>query len=148
MIDPLSALAAIKTGIAAGKQLHSMSKEIAGFFDSVDGAKKAHAKKKSSVFASANEEAMATWTAAQNAKTAEAELREFIVNNKGFSAYQDLLKLRREIAVRRKEEERIARKEAEERQEQMMMGLAVGFAVIAVIGGIVAALYYKGVIEL
>ena len=47
-----------------------------GFFDATDGAKKAHAKKKNGVFASANEEAMATWTQAQNAKTAEAELRD------------------------------------------------------------------------
>ena len=41
-MDPLTALAAIKTGVAAGKQLHNLSKEIAGFFDSTDGAKKAH----------------------------------------------------------------------------------------------------------
>ena len=33
-------------------------------------------------------EAMATWTQAQNAKTAEAEKREFIVNIKGFSAFR------------------------------------------------------------
>ena len=45
-MDPLTALAAIKTGVAAGKQLHNLSKEIAGFFDATDGAKKAHAKKK------------------------------------------------------------------------------------------------------
>lgn len=146
MIDPLTALGAIKTGIAAGKQLHSMSKEIAGFFDSVDGAKKAHSKKKDSIFASANEEALATWTAARNAKTAEAELREFIVNKIGFSAYQDLLKLRREIAQRRKEEERKAQKEAEERQEQILTALAISFAVLVVLGGIGAALYFKGVI--
>jgi len=44
-MDPLTALAAIKTGVAAGKQLHNLSKEIAGFFDATDGAKKAHAKK-------------------------------------------------------------------------------------------------------
>ena len=31
-MDPLTALAAIKTGVAAGKQLHNLSKEIAGFF--------------------------------------------------------------------------------------------------------------------
>ena len=88
-MDPLTELAAIKTGVAAGKQLHNLSKEIAGFFDATDGAKKAHAKKKNGIFASANEEAMATWTQTQNAKTAEAELREFIVNTKGFSAYQE-----------------------------------------------------------
>ena len=67
-MDPLTALAAIKTGVAAGKQLHNLSKEIAGFFDATDGAKKAHAKKQNGVFASANEEALATWTQAQNAK--------------------------------------------------------------------------------
>ena len=51
-MDPLTALAAIKTGVAAGKQLHNLSKETAGFFDATDGAKKAHAKKKNSIFAS------------------------------------------------------------------------------------------------
>ena len=45
-MDPLTALAAIQTGVAAGKQLHNLSKEIAGFFDATDGAKKAHAKKR------------------------------------------------------------------------------------------------------
>ena len=45
MIDPLTAFAAVKGGIAAGKQIHSMSKEIVGFFDSVDAAKKEHTKK-------------------------------------------------------------------------------------------------------
>ena len=99
MIDPLSALAIVKTGITAGKQLHSMSKEIAGFFDSVDDAKKAHMAKKNRLFASANEEAMATWTQMQNARQAEEELREFITNRFGFSSYQELLKLRREITI-------------------------------------------------
>ena len=47
MIDPLTAFAAIKGGIAAGKQLHSMTKDIASFFDAVDGAKARHTKKKS-----------------------------------------------------------------------------------------------------
>ena len=41
-MDPLTALAAIKTGVATGKQLHNLFKEIAGFFDATDGAKKAH----------------------------------------------------------------------------------------------------------
>ena len=48
-----------------------MSKEIAGFFDSVNNAKKAHAKKKNSLFASANEEAMDTWMQKQQAIEAE-----------------------------------------------------------------------------
>lgn len=147
-MDPLTALAAIKTGVAAGKQLHNLSKEIAGFFDATDSAKKAHAKKKNSVFASANEEAMATWTQAQNAKTAEAELREFIVNTKGFSAYQDLLKVRRDVIAQRKEAEKQAALEAEERQELIMSILVILLLVIAVVGGFGFWLQWKGYIDL
>ena len=143
-MDPLTALAAIKTGVAAGKQLHNLSTEIAGFFDATDGAKKAHAKKKNGIFASANEEAMATWTQAQNAKTAEAELREFIVNTKGFSAYQELLKIRREVIAQRKEAERQAQKEAEERAEMF----AVLFLIVAAVSVAGAWLYNKGWIDL
>ena len=143
-MDPLTALAAIKTGVAAGKQLHNLSKEIAGFFDATDGAKKAHAKKKNGIFATANEEAMATWTQAQNAKTAEAELREFIVNTKGFSAYQELLKIRREVIAQRKEADRQAQKEAEERAEMIMTVFAVLLLIVAAVSGAGAWLYYKG----
>lgn len=137
MIDPLSALAAVKAGISAGKQIHSMSKEIAGFFDSVDGAKKAHNKKKDRIFASANEEAMATWTAAQNAKAAEAELREFITATKGYSAYQELLKLRREIAQERREQERLAELARQEKAEQIVI-IAVVLSAVAVFVGLIA----------
>ena len=147
-MDPLTALAAIKTGVAAGKQLHNLSKEIAGFFDATDSAKKAHAKKKNSVFASANEEAMATWTQAQNAKTAEAELREFIVNTKGFSAYQDLLKVRRDVIAQRKEAEKQAAIEAEERQELILNIALVLVIIITVVGGFGLWLQMKGYIDL
>lgn len=138
MIDPLTAFAAIKGGISAGKQLHSMSKEIAGFFDSVDNAKKTHEKKKNSIFASANEEAMDTWMQKQQAIEAEKELRELIVNTRGFSAYQDLLKLRREIAKERKERER---REAKEREEQQEL-IAIVMVVLVFIMGMAAAAWW------
>jgi hypothetical protein len=143
-MDPLTALAAIKTGVAAGKQLHNLSKEIAGFFDATDGAKKAHAKKKNGVFASANEEALATWTQAQNAKTAEAELREFIVNNKGFSAYQELLKIRRDVIAQRKEAERQAEAEREKFQEDVNTILIILTLIFICAVGAYFALHLSG----
>lgn len=146
MIDPLTAFAAIKGGISAGKQLHSMSKEIAGFFDSVDNAKKTHEKKKNSLFASANEEAMDTWMQKQQAIEAEKELRELIVNTRGFSAYQDLLKLRREIARERKERER---KEAKEREAQQELIMIITVVLVFIVGMAAAAwwmLDHKGFI--
>lgn len=144
MIDPLTAFTAIKGGIAAGKQLHQMSKEIAGFFDATDGAKKAHAKKKNGVFASANEEAMATWQAKQDAIDAEEQLRELIIEKRGYSAYQELLKLRREIAAERKERERRERIEQEEQQELIMAIMGVLVIVLAILGLTYWALKYRG----
>jgi hypothetical protein len=143
-MDPLTALAAIKTGVAAGKQLHNLSKEIAGFFDATDGAKKAHAKKKNGIFATANEEAMATWTQAQNAKTAEAELREFIVNTKGFSTYQELLKIRREVIAQRKEAERQAKAEREKFQEDVNTILIILTLIFICAVGAYFALHLSG----
>lgn len=145
MIDPLTAFAAVKGGIAAGKQLHSMSKEIAGFFDSVDNAKKEHEKKKASVFASSNEEAMDTWMKKQQAIDAEAQLRELIVNTRGFSAYQDLLKIRRDTLRERKEAQRQA---AIEKQEMQEMIAIVFVSMLLVILLITAILVYFELLDL
>ena len=78
---------------------------------------------------------MATWTQAQNAKTAEAELREFIFSTKGFSAYQELLKIRREVIAQRKEAERQGQIEAEERAELIMSVFAILLLIVAAISG-------------
>lgn len=143
-MDPLAALAMVKGAISAGKQIHSMSKELSSFFDACDGAKKAHEKKKSSIFASSNEEAMDTWLKKQQAIDAEAQLRELIVNTRGFSAYQDLLKIRRDLAVQRKEAEKQARKEAEELRENIETAVIIGVVCLLVVGLAVAVLRYKG----
>lgn len=132
-MDPFTMLAAIKGGISAGKQIHSMSKEIAGFFDSVDTAKKNHQKKKDSPFTSANEEALDTFMKRQAAIDAEEQLREMIIQTRGFSQWQELLKLRRDIANERREAERKARLEAEERQE-MVMTIALAIMGLLVVG--------------
>lgn len=145
MIDPLTAFAAVKGGIAAGKQLHSMSKEIAGFFDSVDNAKKEHEKKKASVFASSNEEAMDTWMKKQQAIDAEAQLRELIVNTRGFSAYQDLLKIRRDTLRERKEAQRQAEIEKQEMQEMIAI-VFVGMLLVILL--ITAILVYFELLDL
>lgn len=140
-MDPFTMLAAIKGGISAGKQIHSMSKEIAGFFDSVDTAKKNHQKKKDSPFASANEEALDTFMKRQAAIDAEEQLREMIIATRGFSQWQELLKLRRDIANERREAERKARIEAQERQEVVViitlviMGILALGALFAMVGG-------------
>lgn len=144
MIDPLTAFAAVKGAISAGKEIHSMGKELASFFDSVDGAKKKHQKKKESIFSSSNEEALDTWVKKQQAIEAEAQLREIIVNTRGYSAYQDLLKLRRDLANQRKEQERQAKLEAEEFRQNMETAIIGVLVFITIVGLALSALYFKG----
>ena len=146
MIDPLSALAMVKGGISAGRTIASMSKELAGFFDSVDGAKKAHEKKKQSPFSSSNEEALDTFMKRQQAKQAEEELREFIVNTLGYSAYQELLKLRREVAAERKEAERQARLEAQRMKENAELAFIAVVLFFLVCGGAFGLLVAMGIL--
>ena len=147
MIDPLTAFAAVKGGIAAGKQLYSMTKEITAFFDAVDGANQKHQKKKSSIFASANEEAMDTFLAKQKAADAEEQLRELITNTRGISAYRQLQAIRREIRMERKEDQRLALLRAEEMKENILSGLLIaGFLLICLASG-GAYLWYLGFIK-
>ena len=137
MIDPVSAFALLKSGLSAGKQIASLGKEIAGFFDAVDGAKAKHNKKKSSVFASANEEAMDTFMKQQQAMDCEDELRELITQTRGLSQWKNLLNLRREIRVERKKEARLAKVKAEERQQMILsvIGVIIFLALVLGSGG-------------
>ena len=44
-MDPLTILAGLKTGLAAGRTVASLSKDIGNFFDATDAAKKKLQKK-------------------------------------------------------------------------------------------------------
>ena len=144
MIDPMTAFALLKSGLSAGKQIASMGKEIAGFFDAVDGAKAEHNKKKSSVFASANEEAMDTFMKQQQAMDCEDELRELITQTRGLSQWKNLLNLRREIRIERKNEARLAKVKAEERQQMILSVIGVIIFLALVLGSGGMYLWYLG----
>tara|TARA_B110000046_G_C12884477_1_gene351599 strand:+ start:50 stop:496 length:447 start_codon:yes stop_codon:yes gene_type:complete len=147
MIDPLTAFAAVKGGISAGKQLYSMTKEITAFFDAVDGANQKHQKKKSSIFASANEEAMDTFLAKQKAADAEEQLRDLITNTRGISAYRQLQAIRREIRMERKEDQRLALLRAEEMKENILSGLLIAGFLLICLGSGGAYLWHLGFIK-
>ena len=135
-MDPLSALAMVKGGITAGKQIYSMTKELTAFFDAVDGANQKHQKKKSSIFASANEEALNTFLDKQKAADAEEQLRELITNTRGISAYRQLQAIRREIRMERKEDQRLAILRAQQMQENVLSGLLIaGFLLLCLASG-------------
>ena len=83
----------------------------------------------------------------QQAKQAEEELREFIVNTIGYSAYQELLKLRKEISQERKEAERQARIDAERIKENAEMAFITVVIFLLICGGALGLLVAMGWVD-
>lgn len=132
MIDPFTALAAVKAAVSAGQELVNVTKQIGEFFDGVDDLRNKHEKKKNSPFASGDENAMDTFVKLQQAKDAEEELRQIVIATRGFSAWQELLDIRARIRRERKEREAAERLAKQERFEAIMIygGVAVGLSII------------------
>lgn len=139
MIDPFTAFAAVKAGISAGKELHGMVKDLASFFDAIDGATEKHQNAQQKSFSSANEEALSTFMAKQQARDLENQLREIVMATRGYHAWQELVKIRVDIKRKRKEAEQKARLKKEEFWDSVLiwfLGIALALLVFS-IGGLV-----------
>ena len=144
MVDPFTILSGLSAGIKAGKQLYSLKNQVTEFFDVVDDAKRKHSKKKNSLFASSNEEALSTFLDAQAAKDAEAELREIIVNTRGLSAWTELQNIRKEVRQQRKAEEAQRQLDRQKRAEAAMTVAVIVLSAIAIFGGMYLFAVYMG----
>jgi len=137
-MDPITILAGIKTGMAAGKTIAGLSKEIGNFFDATDAAKK-QLQKKGASQKSVNQTAMDRWAKLRASAEAERELQEWITQTYGRSKWLELLKIRREVLQEKREAEAQARREAIERQE--MMVTIAGIVVLLLFSAVGAAAY-------
>ena len=119
-MDPLSILGAIKVGVSTGRSLASLSKEIGQFFDATDNAKK-KLQKKGVTTTDVNSAAYERWSAEIQAAQAEQQLKEWVCDTRqsglGPSHWNTLLKIRREILAEKREAERLAKREAQERAD-------------------------------
>ena len=146
-MDPMTILGGLSAGIKAGKQLYSLKNQVVEFFDTVDEAKQKHNKKKNSIFASSNEEALSTFLEAQAAKDAEMQLREIIVNSRGLSAWTELQNIRKEIRQERKAAEAQRQIDRQKRAEAALTVAVIVLGAAALIGGVYLFLVYSGVIK-
>ena len=96
---PINNSCRIKTGLAAGKTVAGLSKQIGQFFDATDQAKKTLQKKGISS-KSANATALDRWAKVRQAAEAEEELKEWITQTYGRSKYLELAENRREVLQR------------------------------------------------
>tara|TARA_R100000234_G_scaffold70667_1_gene43394 strand:+ start:680 stop:1135 length:456 start_codon:yes stop_codon:yes gene_type:complete len=142
-MDPITILAGIKTGLAAGKSVAGLSKQIGQFFDATDHAKKTLQKKGVSS-KSANATALDRWAKLRQAAEAEEELKEWITQTYGRSKYLELLKIRREVLAEKREAEAQARREAQQRAELGLTVASIVLLLTAAVIGSTAYLHYMG----
>jgi len=142
-MDPITILAGLKTGLAAGKTIAALSKDIGKFFDATDHAKKTLQKKGISG-KSTNATALDRWASVRAAAEAEAELQEWITQTYGRSKWLELLKIRKEVLLEKREAEAQARRDAIERQELALTLAGVFFLLTASAIGATAYLHHMG----
>jgi len=145
-MDPITILAGLKTGLSAGKTIAALSKDIGKFFDSTDQAKKTLQKRGISS-KSTNATALDRWASVRAAAEAEAELQEWITQTYGRSKWLELLKIRKEVLLEKREAEAQARRDAIERQELALTLAGVFFLLTASAIGATAYLHHMGWID-
>lgn len=142
-MDPLTIFAGVKAGIAAGKEIASLAKDLGSLFDAIDSAKSNHEKKKNSPFSSANEEALDTFVKRKQADDIEEQLRQIVISTRGFSAWNELLALRKDIRVQRKKDLAAKKKKQEELFDQIILWGCILLLVILTAGfGLLGLMYY------
>ena len=147
-MDPLTILAGLKTGLAAGRTVASLSKDIGKFFDATDAAKKKLQKKGVSSSGDVNSVALDRWAKEREAAQAEEELREWVTNNLGLSQWHALLRIRKEVLQEKREAEAQARREAIERQELIITLVGIFVLLLFSAVGAAAYLHYMGWINI
>ena len=142
-MDPITILAGIKTGLAAGKTVAGLSKQIGQFFDATDQAKKTLQKKGVSS-KSSNATALDRWAKLRQAAEAEEELKEWITQRFGRSHYLELLRIRREVLAEKREAEAQARRDAIERQEFIVAIVGIFVLLVFTFIGATGYMHYMG----
>jgi len=142
-MDPITILAGLKTGLAAGKTIASLSKDIGKFFDATDHAKKTLQKKGISG-KSTNATALDRWASVRAAAESEAELQEWITQTYGRSKWLELLKIRKEVLAEKREAEAQARRDAIERQEFIVAMVGIFVLLVFTFIGATGYMHYMG----
>jgi len=145
-MDPITLLAGLKTGLAAGKSVASLSKQIGQFFDATDSAKK-KLQQKGVSGKNVNAIAMERFAKLRQAAEAEEELKKYISETLGPSHWQTLLKIRREVLQEKREAEAQARRDQIAQQELMITVAGILVLLIFTFVGAAAYLHYMNWID-
>jgi len=148
MVDPISAVAiagsafnALKKGVSIGRDIESMGKDLSRWMSAVsDVDREHHEAKNPPIFkklfsgASVEQEAIELFTQKKQLENQRDELRKLISSMCGPSAWQELIRMEKDIRQQRKEtiyKQREARKHFLEAIAIILLGLTVtGFFIL------------------
>lgn len=151
MVDPISAMAiagtafnALKKGVSIGRDIESMGKDLSRWMSAVSDVDRAHHEAKNPpIFkklfngASVEQEAIELFTQKKQLENQRDELRKLISSMCGPSAWQELIRMEKDIRKQRKE---TIYKQREARKHFMEI-LAVIFLIITIVGFFVFIIY-------
>jgi len=151
MVDPISAMAlassafaTLKKGVSIGRDVHSMGKSLSQWMSAVSDIDRAHHEAKNppifkKLFAgkSVEQEAMELFTQRKQLENQRDELRRLISSMCGPSAWQELIRMERDIRKQR-QETLYAQREA---RKHLVEAIAIIFLIIVVIGFAVGLLW-------
>ncbi len=140
-MDPITiaaaSFAAIRSGVAAGKELSELSKHIGSLWGAIDQARSDHSSAQNSPFrGSTEEEAMDTFISLQKAKDFEDQLRSIIMETRGYGAWQELIKLRAEIKERKRKAE-LARQVKRRERLDLIGKIILSLLGVAAVAGLI-----------
>jgi len=153
-VDPLTLLAtakvsfeALKAGIAVGKELQGMAKDLGSLFDSIAAITRVAADPKGSLIAgkSAQQIAMEAYAAKAEADSMMEELKNHFIGEFGIAAWDQVLSHTTQI----KKDMKAAALEAEKEQEELMHTIMVwGSAIlVAFLIIVIVILFIIGVVH-
>jgi DNA-binding transcriptional regulator YbjK len=151
MIDPISsmalassAFATLKKGVSIGRDVHSMGKSLSQWMSAVSDIDRAHHEAKNppifkKLFAgkSVEQEAMELFTQRKQLENQRDELRRLISSMCGPSAWQELIRMERDIRKQR-QETLYAQREA---RKHFVEAIAIIVLIIVVIGFAIGLLW-------
>jgi len=151
MVDPISAMAiagsafnALKKGVSIGRDIESMGKDLSRWMSAVSDVDRAHHEAKNPpIFkklfsgASVEQEAIELFTQKKQLESQRDDLRRLVSSMCGPSAWQELIRMEKDIRKQRKE---TLYKQREARQHFMEF-VAITFLFFAVCGFAILLLY-------
>lgn len=136
-----SAYAIVRSAVANGREITDCAKQIGNYFGLVEQAESEHRKERNRNNATGElEEALETWANVKKIREHEVELKNLIISQSGnLNAWNEIVQIRTSI---RKKKARL-KKEAEQRQAQILEYTMWGSLVAVILGGIGSVIWFS-----